>query len=82
MFEFVKILWESLKLFMGCQHYRTILGIHEKGKVLTVRRCAYKCQIDKEPVVWASFISTCHKLKSSERREPQLQKCLPPQIGL
>ena len=54
-------------------------GINEEGKVLIKKLCesyVFVYQVNQGSVILVSSMSSEHKLESSERREPQLRKCL------
>lgn len=50
---------------------------NKKEKGLWINSDLFVCQVDKESIIMASFMSTWHKLELSERRVPQLRK-IPP----
>lgn len=50
---------------------------NKKETGLWINSDIFVCQVDKEPTIMASFMSTWHKLELSERKVPQLRK-IPP----
>lgn len=50
---------------------------NKKETGLWINSDIFVCQVDKESIMMASFMSTWHKLELSERKVPHLRK-IPP----